>query len=326
MLRNFVRGMSSSKNGSDPLSATFFQPSVQACLQRLTGLDYSKVFRVARKGQDVSAPTYVFMTDRELAQAQAETLRKARRKLHMPPVMSERSTKPEVLEQDLAIQGYDSARYMFTDITYGVHDRDRIIVARESDGTLREAMGEERDRLNQIYFPRKGRKVKMPLLFEPEHLNEILGPERYEYVLDRNCVQFEPDHPVYIRTARAVYDHINDNGNYAILKSTRHYGPMVFYLVWERICDNLMVHYFHHQELDNAVEVVKLYGMLNEKSKVGRLEKDVTEMDQDEMLATIRSYIQNESKKETKLHVALESMLEVQENNRKTNQDLIKSS
>ena len=27
---------------------------------------------------------------------------------------------------------------MFTDITYGVHDRDRIIVARETDGTLRE--------------------------------------------------------------------------------------------------------------------------------------------------------------------------------------------
>jgi hypothetical protein len=33
------------------------------CLGRLTGLDYSRVFRVARRGQEIKAPTYVFMTD-----------------------------------------------------------------------------------------------------------------------------------------------------------------------------------------------------------------------------------------------------------------------
>ena len=48
---------------------------------------------------------------------------------------------------------------VFTDITYGVHDRERFIVVREPDGVLRHAKGEERDRLNQIYFPHLGRKV-----------------------------------------------------------------------------------------------------------------------------------------------------------------------
>ena len=53
---------------------------------------------------------------------------------------------------------------MFTDITYGIHDRERIIVVRDADGVLRHANGDERDRLNQIYFPHKGRKVYIILL------------------------------------------------------------------------------------------------------------------------------------------------------------------
>ena len=48
--------------------------------------------------------------------------------------------------------GYDVAKYVFTDITYGVHDRSRFIVVREPDGSLRDADGEERDRLNQVHF------------------------------------------------------------------------------------------------------------------------------------------------------------------------------
>ena len=46
---------------------------------------------------------------------------------------------------------------VFTDISFGVHDRERLVVVREADGTLRQAEWEERDRVNQIYFPKKGR-------------------------------------------------------------------------------------------------------------------------------------------------------------------------
>ena len=44
----------------------------------------------------------------------------------------------------------------------------------------------------QVYFPKDGRKIKIPPLFaEPEALAEVLkkGRDRYLYVLDRNCVQ-----------------------------------------------------------------------------------------------------------------------------------------
>jgi small subunit ribosomal protein S22 len=61
---------------------------------------------------------------------------------------------------------------MFTDITYGIHDRDRVIVVREPDGLLREASGDERDRLNQVYFPKEGRTIKPPPLFDIETLQD----------------------------------------------------------------------------------------------------------------------------------------------------------
>lgn len=71
------------------------------------------------------------------------------------------------------VSGFDAAKYVFTDITYGIHDRDRIIVCREPDGTLRQASGEERDRMNQIYFPKLMRSIKAPPLFEIENLTEV---------------------------------------------------------------------------------------------------------------------------------------------------------
>ena len=69
--------------------------------------------------------------------------------------------------------GFDSARYVFTDVTFGIHDRDRIIVVRESGGTLRSASWSERDRMNQTYFPTSGRKFKPSSIFDLENLKEV---------------------------------------------------------------------------------------------------------------------------------------------------------
>lgn len=64
-------------------------------------------------------------------------------------------------------------------------DRSRIIVVREPDGTLRTSNWEEQDRLNQTYFPREGRRHYVPAMFQTENLKPILGPSKYEYILDR---------------------------------------------------------------------------------------------------------------------------------------------
>ena len=44
---------------------------------------------------------------------------------------------------------------------------------RDPDGTLRHASPEQRDRLNQIYFPKEGRNVDAPGMFLEENLGMI---------------------------------------------------------------------------------------------------------------------------------------------------------
>ena len=152
----------------------FFEPKIQDTLQSLVSVQYEKLFRVSKRGQKVAPPTYVFMTNEQLRKAQMEAQNKAKKLLQIPPVLDERTDDHlKILEKDPAMIGFDSANYVFTDITYGIHDRDRIIVAREPDGTLREATGAERDRMNQIYFPKEGRYIKTPILFEPTVLEGV---------------------------------------------------------------------------------------------------------------------------------------------------------
>lgn len=323
---------------SDPVASAFFQPSVQMCLGRLTGLDYTRVFRVARRGQEIKAPKYVFMTEQELQDAKKNAEKRAKQKwLQMPPVMSPRTTETRILEKDPAIQGYDGAKYVFTDITYGVNDRARFIVVREPDGTLREACGEERDRLNQTYFPREGRKIQTPMLFkDPEVLSEVLkqGGDRYLYVLDRTCVQFEPDHPKFVAVSQAVYDAVDERRDYSLLKSTRYFGPLVFYLVLNKRCDNFIAFQLKSQNISDVFDVVHLYALLHPNSKVASLYSDTSsssssssdEEDNFEgKLEMLRTYIKEDSAQGVKLNLGLESMLEQKKNQENSAKGIIEA-
>jgi len=297
----------SAKNRST--KAAFFEDAVQTELKALTGLSYDKIFRLQKRGDEIPPPTYQFVTEDELGDLMVEARQKANRKLQMPPVLDKREEIDVVLDQDGAIKGYDASPIIFTDITFGVHDRDRIIVVREPDGTLREASWEQRDRVNQIYFPTEERKLDVvPAMFEPEELKHILGPDRYDYILNRNCVQFEPDHPIYIRTAEAVYEDVNAHGHYDVLHSTRHYGPMVFYLAYNKKCDDLIVHYLRKKDLDDAACVVRVFALVHEDSEVaGNVLPDISPLD------LIRLYTNSDSLKSSKVHLTLEAALEAME-------------
>merc|ERR1719184_517471 len=113
------------------------------------------------------------------------------RKLQMPPVMEERDAASKVLESDIMLQGHDTCKYVFTDITFGVPDRERLVSVREQEGTLRSATWEERDRVLHTYFPKPGRSATRgkrilcrddfvfrrhydPAMFEPENRSRIL--------------------------------------------------------------------------------------------------------------------------------------------------------
>lgn len=76
------------------------------------------------------------------------------------------------------------------------------MVVRESNGVLRDATWEERDRMMQVYFPSLGRKMWLPHMLTDEGLIPVLDAGRYKDILDRVCLQCDPDSADYIRVSR----------------------------------------------------------------------------------------------------------------------------
>jgi len=286
-------------------SRMFFDSEVQNLLTKLTGLNDDKVFKLRKLGKDPERPTYQFMTQEELDEAKAEIKMKALKKLEMPPVMEERPTSSKVLEKDELLVGFDTSKYIFTDISFGISDRSRIIVVREADGTLRTSNGDEQDRLNQTYFPREGRRHYVPAMFETDQLLNILEPAKYEYVLDRACLQFEPDHPVYIRTCSTVYEHINEHRHFDTLYSTRHYGPMVFNFCWNKQLDELLAHLIWNDRLNEAVDAIKVYSKIHPDCKMNSVDLKICSNED-----LVRNFAKFESLKAGKVNMALERLLE----------------
>lgn len=107
--------------------------------------------------------------------------------------------------------------------------------------------------MNSIYFEKEGREFLTPKMFmESELLKSVLGraseqDNTYEFVLDRACIQFEPDHPSFISICETTYQTIDKRQHYDFLKSTRFFGPMAFYLVRTRQMDNLLMHSIRHE-------------------------------------------------------------------------------
>lgn len=78
-------------------------------------------------------------------------------------------------------------------------------------------------------------------MFQDEYLVSLLTRKEYEFVLDRACVQLEPDDPLYQKVTSITYQHLNDNNGFDSLRSTRHFGPLAFFLTWFKTVDNLIL-------------------------------------------------------------------------------------
>ncbi|CAI8045768.1 28S ribosomal protein S22, mitochondrial [Geodia barretti] len=120
---------------------------------------------------------------------------------------------------------------VFTNISMNNDNRDREVVVRKPTGVLQEATWVERNRMMQVYFPSLGQRMWLPHMLTEEGLVPVLEGGRYRDILDMACLQCEPDSEDYIRVHRTVYDRIEVEGEYDSLRSTRHFGGLVWYLV-----------------------------------------------------------------------------------------------
>ncbi|GFT23952.1 28S ribosomal protein S22, mitochondrial [Nephila pilipes] len=286
------------------LETLFINKEVQKVLKKITGLDYDKVF--APVETEIESNKYEFVTEKRLKELQDIAAAKAQEKLEMPPVMEVREPINVVLSKDPELQGYLEYRTIFTDISPNVSSRDRIITVREIDGTLRKATWDERERMNQIFFPITGRKLEIPKMFESPHLENLLDEGSYKFVLDCACVQFEPDAPDYHRVTSQTYEHIKQKKTFNALRSTRHFGPMAFYLAYKKNIDPLLLDMISRQMISDASDTVKLLYIMHPELHIS---KEIKETDEIEFLM---DYISNHSSQRDELELALQTFMEQQ--------------
>lgn len=227
----------------------------------LTAMQIDRLFQIRPKPYE--RPTYQFLTAEQLKVKFDGALRTAKRTLLMPPVVPIVADSIRVLSKDPEIQGHSDGKFVFTDTSLNVHDRDRMVLIRQPTGVLETADQLTRRRMCQTYFPFADRRIVPPRMFFGEHLQRCLDEGKYEFILNRCIVQFEPYEKDYHRVMCSTYQHIDKNSAFDILRSTRHFGPMAFYLAWHRQVDNLVIDCIRRDLLRNAVEAICLMFNLN---------------------------------------------------------------
>ncbi|KAG2462300.1 RT22 protein, partial [Polypterus senegalus] len=295
-----VDSQSSNQPSLESQKLMFSDEKVQSILTRITGLDLQKVFRPVK--MEMKPPSYHLMTDEQLSEATKTAEEAARQRLQMPPVLPERKPICDILAVDKVLDGLEKSKYVFTDITFNVPHRERFIVIRESDGTLRKATWEERDRMVQIYFPFKGRRLTTPAVFKEANMKVVFLEDRHELLLDHCLVQFEPDSAEYKQIHHLTYENIDQHGKYDLLRSTRHFGGMVWYLVSERRIDGLIIDMIQRDLIHDAESVVELYHMMYPQCQSA---KEASEQ-QASGIELLKVYARTESKQSGYIELALQ--------------------
>ncbi|KAM9315812.1 small ribosomal subunit protein mS22 [Gastrophryne carolinensis] len=278
---------------------SFTDPEVQTILRKITGLDLEKVFQPVK--QVSKPPTYKLMTLEQYEQAIQKAAEVAQQYLETPPLLKEREPINETLAVDEILSGTDTSKYVFTDITYSTPHRERFIVVREPNGVLRKATWEERDRMIQVYFPRQGRKLNPPPVFKKENMQLLFQQDRHEELLNRCIVQFEPDSAEYIQVRDQTYEDIDKQRKYDLLRSTRHFGGMVWHLCSLKNIDGLLIDMLQRDLLDDAVILLQLYNMVHPDTECARESQGVEGRD------LIKVFVKTEAKNPGYIELALQA-------------------
>lgn len=235
----------------------FTDSETQRLLQSMTQLNLDKVFR-KRTVPDNSVETK-FMTDEQLDSEFQQMVERAKHMLQMPPIVKIKKDEERLIAKDPALKDFATTKYVFTDITFGLRQSERKVVVRETDGTLAYATLDTTKRMNQLYFPLEGRQSYIPRMFILEELlAKCLAEHKYEFVLDRLLVQYEPHEPEFHNISARVFEHLNESKQFDLLRSTRHFGPMAFFYAWHRCIDDLLYDMIRRDYLSNAVELIAL--------------------------------------------------------------------
>lgn len=280
----------------ESIGRVFVQKDVQKLLKDISRFEDGKIFS-KRPLPQLGSPKLMFMTDEQLKQAKEAAYEQVKARIQMPPVMDADTSEPKILSRDEEIVGYTKFKIMFVDISPGYSNRNRLMSVREPDGTLRYPSHDERTRLNHLYYPGDSKSIDIPKMFEAKNISRLLQDKQYVYILNRACVQFEPDDPRYVEVASRVYDFVDDKNDFDKLRSTRHFGPMSLYLAYNKRADNLILEMISKKLVEDAAKLVKIYNTCHN-----------IETSEDDSLATLKHYAEHSTSKKYNLDLALQTI------------------
>lgn len=261
----FIRNASIKPNEAEEY---FVKPQVQSYLKTIIGYEPEVIF-ADQPTDRLHTPRYIFMTNDELKISMERVKCRADKIIELPPYKAPvEEISQQVLSTDPEIVEVLDNKIVFTDISSGFADSNRLIVVRETNGILRRANRDERYRMNQIYYPDPDRFYEKPKMFQTENLKRLLDEKEYKYILDRTIVQFEPSDPEYHSVFNAVFTKMNEERDYTQLWGSRYFGSLAFHMVINGSIDNLLEYLLNQDKLDRAVSLVSLYYTLHsEKQK-----------------------------------------------------------
>lgn len=182
----------------------------------------------------------------------------------MPPVVKIREEPTRVISKDPALTAFSDTKYVITDITYGLKYSQRKVVVRNPDGSLEYASDDIAKRVKQTYIPADSRRIREPKIFSDEAaFKDCLVQGNFKFLLDRLCVQYEPFEKEYHELTSKIYSEVDEKKAFDSLRSTRHFGPLVFFLAWHKKIDNLLCDLIERDLLRQAVDLVVLVSKLH---------------------------------------------------------------
>lgn len=290
---------SSAPPSKPEISKVFANEGIQKILHDITRFNEDVLF-AKRHVRRLRSSKMTFMTDKQLEESRKLAYKSIKPKIEMPKVMEPNLKPPEIIAKDEEIIGYNQHKIMFIDIGHGYTNSDRLMSVREPNGILRYPTHEERSRLNHMFRPTDYSSIDPPRLFEPERLADLLRRKEYVFILNRACIQFEPDDPRFIEISNKVYDHINDCSDFKNLRSTRYFGPMSLYLIYNDKTDNLLIEMLAKHYIEDASKVVRIYHACNNITAPEKIDNDID---------LINDYINNYSLKKHHVELALKAHL-----------------
>jgi len=280
----------------------FIMPEIQSLLYELIEREVNKV-HAYKPGHLSSMPRVRLLTDEQLRKEIARKDDEAKMMMKVPPVMLERSEIEEVIAHDHQLDGYEDAKLVFTDISEDLPKNERMVVVRETDGLLRKARWGERDRMMQIYYPSPYRTMNKPRWVHD--MSVPLNQNLHLNMLEQIYGEYEPDSVEYVQLTRKVYDHIDHNCLYHLIRSTRFYGSFVFYLAKHSNLDELLKYMINENLISHAAGLVKLFTLIKHDSATAKWQSTTKSEDD---LDLINAYVDNDAVNRQALIICIETL------------------